>query len=78
MYGSACMKFESGLNRIMGYAPRHDIQLSSNIRCCRAFQLPAIYDHVGNDKSSCRQQFRKGLHVVHEQTNTGRDLGVTW
>ena len=41
---------------IMGYAHMHSIQLSSNIRCCRAFllleiglPLPARYDRVGNN-----------------------------
>ena len=38
---------------IMVYAPRHSIQLSSNIRCCWAFLLleigPARYDLVGNN-----------------------------
>ena len=41
---------------------RRTLQVPSNIRCCRAFQLLEIglpllarYDHVGNDKSSYHQ-----------------------
>ena len=75
--GSSKDSSEGGSNRIMEYSPRRNLQVSSNIRCCRAFQLsksanlylPDMTQLWGANSERCSM-------LYDELTDTGCDMVI--
>ncbi len=63
-------------NRIMGYARRRHLQVSSNIRCCRAFQLlKSAYLYLPDMTQLWSANSERCCTWYGELTDTGWDLG---